>query len=119
MVLSAKTQMAQRNSCLPCLMAVDHYADDDESAKRQFASKRSKVEQRRHTNANEKRRPRREDSLTKAISKSAIAKRQNAFIHAYKGDVSPVSSSNGSSSSCGSSASSAEYNLKSKSRGLM
>ena len=42
MVVSAKTQMAERNALFPCLRAVDHYADD-RSAQREFASHRRRA----------------------------------------------------------------------------
>lgn len=92
MVISAKTQMAQRNACMPCLYARDHYSDAGSDAQR-FAKRRRK--------RNEKR-------------------RIGSVICAYDGGgkISPTTSTS-NTSSVSSSSSASDFNLRSKSRGVM
>ncbi|KAI6172539.1 Patched domain-containing protein 3 [Aphelenchoides besseyi] len=119
MVVSAKTQMSQRNACFPCLHAKDHYSDDT-SAQREFANHRRK---KRPTKDAETER-RLAQAVVTAVD-SAEAKRRamerqrcqqpQAFISAYE----PQTGNSTGSSSPSTSNSSSEYNLASKSRGVM
>ncbi|KAI6183511.1 Patched domain-containing protein 3 [Aphelenchoides bicaudatus] len=98
MVVSAKTQMANKNACIPCLTARNYYATDNDSTQK-FAAAKPK---------------RQRDSRNRKESA-----RKTSVICAFDaGKVSPSNNSTASLSS--SSASSAsEFNLQSKSRGFM
>lgn len=97
MVVSAKTQMSQRNACVPCLRAKDYYSDITSDAQR-FAK--------RH-------KPGRSDNRPKRLKKDVIC----AFETEH-GKASPATS-NATSSVCSSSSSASDFNLRVKSRGVM
>jgi predicted RND superfamily exporter protein len=97
MVVSAKTQMSQRNACMPCLRADDYYSDVTSDAQR-FA--------RRHNS-------KKSENRQKRLKKDVIC----AF-DAKDGNISPATS-NATSSVCSSSSSASDFNLRVKSRGVM
>ncbi|KAI6232884.1 Patched domain-containing protein 3 [Aphelenchoides fujianensis] len=112
MVVSAKTQMSQRNACLPCLPASDHYADDN-SAQREFATRRKR-----------KRRPTEESETKRRLAQAAAAvdaaeTKRKALEHGRPDRFIDAYGSSTGSSSPSTSNSSSEYNLASKSRGFM